>query len=66
LSLPDLEVLSRTPIVDGTGVQWGAAVHRDGDELLIYGVADEGENKLHRTNSESGRNGLRCSIGKTR
>jgi hypothetical protein len=45
LLLPDLQVLSRTPIVDGTGVQWGAAVHRDGDELLIYGVADEGENK---------------------
>lgn len=43
--LPDLQVLSRTPIVDGTGVQWGAAVRRDGDELLIYGVADEGENK---------------------
>lgn len=45
LSLPDLRVLGRTPIEDGTGVQWGTAVHRDGDELLIYGVVDEGEHK---------------------
>jgi hypothetical protein len=45
LSLPDLRVLSRTPLGDGTGVQWGAAVHRDGNELLVYGVADEGEHK---------------------
>lgn len=56
LSLPDLRVLSRTPIVDGTGVQWGAAIHRDGEELLVYGVADEGENKhlLLATTSASG------------
>ncbi|ALG06383.1 hypothetical protein AOZ06_05090 [Kibdelosporangium phytohabitans] len=45
LSLPDLRVLSRNPIDDGTGVQWGASVHRDGDELLVYGVADEGADK---------------------
>ncbi|UUV32307.1 hypothetical protein NQK81_02310 [Amycolatopsis roodepoortensis] len=45
LSLPDLRVLSRTPVNDETGVQWGAAVHRDGDQLLVYGVADEGEHK---------------------
>lgn len=45
LSLPDLQVISRTPITDGTDVQWGAAVHREGDDLLVYGVADEGENK---------------------
>lgn len=45
LSLPDLRVLSRTPIDDGTAVQWGAAVHRDGDELLVYGVEDEGAEK---------------------
>ncbi|GAB3162244.1 hypothetical protein GCM10027258_80990 [Amycolatopsis stemonae] len=45
LTLPDLCVLSRTPIADGTGVQWGAAVHRVGDELLVYGVADEGMHK---------------------
>jgi hypothetical protein len=47
LSLPDFQVLSRTPISDGTGVQWGAAVHRDGDDLLVYGVADEGEQGKH-------------------
>lgn len=45
VALPDLRVLARTPIEDGTGVQWGAALHRHGDDLLIYGVADEGEHK---------------------
>jgi hypothetical protein len=45
LSLPDLHVLSRTPISDGTGAQWGAAVHRDGDELLVFGVVDKGAEK---------------------
>ncbi len=45
LSLPDLRVLSRTPMDDGTGVQWGAAVHRDSDELLVYGVVEEGDHK---------------------
>jgi hypothetical protein len=38
-------VLSRTPITEGEGVQWGAAVHRIGDDLLVYGVTDEGEHK---------------------
>lgn len=42
---PHLRLLNRTPIADATGVQWGAAVHRDGDELLVYGVADEGQHK---------------------
>jgi hypothetical protein len=44
-SLPDLRVLSQNTITDGTGVQWGASVHRDGDELLVYGAADEGDLK---------------------
>jgi hypothetical protein len=45
LSLPDLRVLGQTPIDDGTGVQWGAAVQRVGDELLVYGLIDQGHEK---------------------
>lgn len=44
-SLPDFRVLSQTPIADGTGAQWGAAVRRLGDELLVYGLIDEGLQK---------------------
>lgn len=45
LSLPDLQVLGQTPLDDGTGVQWGAAVRRVGDDLLVFGVIDEGLQK---------------------
>jgi hypothetical protein len=44
-SLPDLRVLSQTPIADGTGAQWGAAVRLVGDELLVFGLVDEGAQK---------------------
>lgn len=49
VELSKLHVLSRTPITDDTSVQWGAAVHRDGDQLLVYGVIDEGAENLFRT-----------------
>ena len=42
-SLPDLKVLNQTPINDGTGIRWGAAVLRDDDQAFIYGVLDQGD-----------------------